>query len=207
MGCCNCRIFWYLRKGRIKLITQEGLGLTTVKKFQIVFQKAWNPSAGKKKNFMKFLKTVKVSKLLLIWRVKIASFGLHSFFAHNVNCQLWQLRIPLSWLRPADWCEFLQLALVWWLSDCLKVWRTVKCIWIVEAHHQCLTYLGVWCKRKWWFFEKWKWSKAVTGHEHFSKQFETRRKKPDDRKIWAQLDLVVSILFCYYLEWISNLKL
>jgi hypothetical protein len=36
--------------------------------------------------------------------------------------------------------------------------------------------------------------------EHFSKQFETRKKKPDDRKIWAQLDLVVSILFCYYLE-------
>lgn len=79
VGCCNCRIFRYLRKGRIKLITQEGLGLTTVKKFQIVFQKRHETRVLEKKNFMKFLKTVKVSKLLLIWRVKIASFGLHSF--------------------------------------------------------------------------------------------------------------------------------
>ncbi len=77
VGCCNCRIFWYLRKRRIKLITQEGLDSPQSRNFKLCFRRHETPVL--EKNFMKFLKTVKVSKLLLIWGVKNASFGLHSF--------------------------------------------------------------------------------------------------------------------------------
>jgi hypothetical protein len=82
--------------------------------------------------------------------------------------------IETSWLM---WIPTIGTCLAtFWLFKSIK---TVKRICIVEAHHQCSTYLGVWCKRKWWFLKMkqngyWTWT--------FPKQFEIRRKKSNDRK-------------------------
>jgi hypothetical protein len=84
--------------------------------------------------------------------------------------------IETSWLM---WIPTIGTCLAtFWL---FKSIRTVKCIWIVEAQHRCLTYLGVWSKRK-WLFSKMKMKQNSHWTWTFSNQFETRRKKSNDRK-------------------------
>jgi hypothetical protein len=48
VGCCNCRIFCYLRKGRIKLITQKGLDSPQSRIFKLCFRRHETPVLEKK---------------------------------------------------------------------------------------------------------------------------------------------------------------